>query len=122
MRWDTGPDGIRRGRSARHRDVPPGAELAWDEQRKSFSAKFESGGVKTELWFENARTLQVKMGLAREMGFRGISAWVAGQEDPAFWDSIDAREVARVRSTLAGGPIGKRSKRAARLLLAPREK
>ena len=30
----------------------------------------ESAGVNTELWFENARSLGVKLDLAREMRFR----------------------------------------------------
>ena len=117
MRWDTGVDGQRRGRSARHRDVPAGVEMQWDEERRSPHVNFESAGVKTELWFENARSLRVKLDLAREMGLRGISAWVAGQEDPAFWESTGP--VAKVRNALAEGSFEQRSKRAAARLTAP---
>lgn len=116
-RWDTGADGQRRGRSARFRDVPAGAELLWDVDRQSPHVNFEANGVKTELWFENARSLATKLALAREMGFRGVSIWVAGQEDPAFWQSTGP--VARVRAVLAEGSVEKRSKRAARLLTTP---
>jgi spore germination protein YaaH len=116
MRWDTEPGGQRRGRSARHRDVPATAELLWDAERRSPHVNFETGGTKTELWFENARSLNVKLDLAREFHFRGVSAWVAGQEDPAFWDSIHPKAVARVRSALAQGAFETRSRRAARLL------
>jgi spore germination protein YaaH len=110
-RWDTGADGQRRGRSARYRDVPAGAEPQWDDERQSPHVSFETAGVKTELWFENARSLSVKLDLAREMGLRGVSAWVAGQEDPAFWESTGP--IARVRNSLAAGSFEKRSKRAA---------
>ena len=71
-RWDTGADGQRRGRSARYRDVPASAEPQWDDERQSPHVNFETAGVKTELWFENARSLAVKLDLAREMGFRGV--------------------------------------------------
>jgi spore germination protein YaaH len=112
-RWDTGEDGKRRGRSARFRDVPPDADLLWDEERQSPHVAFEAGGVKTELWFENARSLGYKLDLASRMGFRGISAWVAGQEDPAFWDSLDRRSIAHPRKDLAAGSLDRRSKQAA---------
>jgi spore germination protein YaaH len=115
-RWDTGPDGQRRGRSARYHDVPATAEPLWDDERRSPHVNFETAGVKTELWFENARSLSQKLDLARQMGFRGVSAWVAGQEDPAFWES--AGPIARVRNPVAQGDFDKRSKRAAALLRA----
>jgi hypothetical protein len=54
------------------------------------------------------------MQLAHEMGFLGISAWVIGQEDPAFWDSLDAWRVRHPLKPLASGPLDARSKRAAR--------
>jgi hypothetical protein len=50
------------------------------------------------------------------MGFQGISAWVIGQEDPAFWDSLDAWEVRHPRNRLAEGALADRSKKAAREL------
>jgi hypothetical protein len=50
------------------------------------------------------------------MGFLGISAWVAGQEDPAFWESLDAWQVRHPRRSLAAGSLDRRSKAAARKL------
>jgi spore germination protein YaaH len=117
-RWDTPAGGQRRGRSARYRDVPASAEPQWDEERRSPHVEFEADGVRTELWFENARSLAVKLDLAREMHFRGVSAWVAGQEDPAFWESTGP--IARVKNPLAEGSFEQRSKRAAARLKAAR--
>jgi spore germination protein YaaH len=88
----------------------------WDEARQSPHVSFEADGKKTELWFENARSLRTKMELARQMGFRGISAWVAGQEDPAFWDMLDDWTIVRPRGALAGGSLEQRSKKAAKRL------
>jgi len=120
MRWEAadGP-GKWRGRSARYSDAAAAmktAEAMWDETEHSPHLSFDNDGRRTELWFEDARSLQAKMQLAYEMGFRGISAWVLGQEDPGFWESLDAWQVRHPRSRLASGPLEQRSKRAARAL------
>jgi hypothetical protein len=64
---------------------------------------FETDGRQTELWFENARSLQSMMQLARTLGFHGISAWMPGQEDPAYRESLDEWQVQHPRSRLATG-------------------
>jgi hypothetical protein len=56
------------------------------------------------------------MRLAHEMGFRGVSAWVLGQEDPAFWDSLNAWTVRHPRKPLREGTLDERSRRAVREL------
>ncbi len=115
MRWDDWSPG-KRGRSARYSDAAKAlttAELLWDVKENSPHVSFDDSGRHTELWFENARSLQLKMDLAHRMGFRGISAWVIGQEDPAFWDSLDAWTIRRPYKPLASGPLTLRSKRAA---------
>jgi len=52
------------------------------------------------------------------MGFAGFSAWVLGQEDPAFWDSLDAWRIRHPRKSLATGPLEQRSKKAAECIAA----
>jgi spore germination protein YaaH len=122
MRWeaaDPGADRKRRGRSARYTDAAAAmktAEPMWDETENSPHISFDNNGRRTELWFENARSLQIKLHLAHQMGFPGISAWVIGQEDPAFWDSLDGWRIRHPRSPLASGPLAPRSKTAARAL------
>jgi spore germination protein YaaH len=106
-----------RGRSSRYADtakVLVTAEAEWDEALGSPHVSFGNA----ELWFENARSLQAKLKLAHEKGFVGISAWVAGQEDPAFWDSLDGWRVRHPRSLLTMGSLEQRSKAAARKLAA----
>jgi GH18 family chitinase len=127
MRWDeanpddpspaSGPRRKWRGRSARYTDVAPvlaNTPLTWDDQESSPHLSFDTNGRRTELWFENARSLQAKLQLAHDMGFAGISAWVLGQEDPAFWDSLDAWQIRHPRDFLSTGPLADRSRRAAR--------
>ncbi len=122
MRWEaTGAASGRqwRGRSTRYTDAAAamaGARTAWDETANSPHLSFDRNGRRTELWFENARSLQAKLELAHQMGFRGISAWVLGQEDPAFWNSLEGWRVRRIRRPLASGALEERSKRAARAL------
>ena len=123
MRWEAADTNEtrqwQRGRSAHYSDAAAAmskAEVLWDERENSPHLSFDNTGRRTELWFENARSLQTKLQLAHEMGFIGISAWVIGQEDPAFWDSLDAWRVRHPRKPLTSGSLDERSKRAARSL------
>lgn len=117
--FSDGPARRWRGRSARYSDAATAlthTEALWDETEDSPHLSFDNSGHRTELWFENARSLEAKMRLAHEMGFRGISAWVIGQEDPAFWDALDGWRVRHPAKALASGTLEARSKRAARAL------
>jgi spore germination protein YaaH len=116
MRWDAG---VARGRSVTYPAAVAalhGAEPQWDEALSSPHASVEADGRRSEIWFENARSLTAKMKLAHEMGFAGISAWVIGQEDPAFWDSLDAWQVRHPRKAVSTETFDRRSKRAAKKL------
>jgi spore germination protein YaaH len=91
---------------------------AWDETERSPHYSTVKDGRKVELWFENAQSLQAKMELAHSMGMPGISAWVIGREDPAFWTALDQWQVRHPRKALAKGPVDKRAKAAAMALRA----
>lgn len=129
MRWEevlpndpppaTGPPRKWRGRSARYPDAATAmgnTPLIWDDRETAPHLSFENNGRHTELWFENAQSLQAKLQLAHDMGFAGISAWVLGQEDPAFWDALDAWTIRHPRDLLLSDSLDDRSKRAARKL------
>jgi spore germination protein YaaH len=119
MRWDAQPEGSGRkwkGRSSRFSEVAtilPTAAPLWDDARSSPHLQFDIEGRRTELWYEDARSLQAKMKLAHEMQFIGISAWALGQEDPAFWDTLDAWQIRHPRHPVLIGSLNERSKRAA---------
>jgi spore germination protein YaaH len=120
QRWDES-DGPRKwqGRSARYRDAAAAmadTRPVWDEKENAPHLSFQSGGRRTELWYEDARSLSAKLRLAHEMGFRGVSAWVLGQEDPAFWESLDAWRIRHPRKPLDEGSLDSRSRRASREL------
>jgi spore germination protein YaaH len=108
-----------RGRSSRYGDTATllaASQPVWDETERSPHLSTESNGRKVELWFENAQSLGQKMELAHSMGIPGISAWVLGQEDPAFWTALDGWQVRHLRKRLASGPIDRRAKNAAMAL------
>ncbi len=108
-----------RGRSARYPDAAAAmgtTEMLWDDRESSPHVSFDNNGRRTELWFENARSLQAKVQLSHDMGFTGISAWVLGQEDPAYWDSLPTWRVRHPRKVLASGSFDERSRKAAKLL------
>ena len=94
------------------------APAVWDETEQSPHYASARDGRKVELWFENAQSLQAKMELAHDMGMPGISAWVIGREDPAFWTALDQWQVRHPRKALAKGPADKRAKSAAMALRA----
>jgi spore germination protein YaaH len=120
QRWDA-VEGARKwqGRSARYRDAAAAmasSSAVWDERESAPHLSFQTNGKPTELWYEDARSLGAKMRLAHELGFRGVSAWVLGQEDPAFWESLDAWTVRHPRKPLREGSFDARSRQAARQL------
>ena len=95
---------------------------SWDEEARSPHLSLDDNGKRSEVWFENAHSLRTKLALSQEMGFPGISAWVLGQEDPAFWETVAAWRVRHPRPAPATGPLDKRAKRAARLMGTARGK
>jgi len=117
--WEAAEQGKWRSKSTGYRDAAAAmatAESLWDEKENSPHLSFDNGGHRTELWYEDTRSLQTKMQLAHQMGFVGISAWVLGQEDPAFWASLDGWQVRHPRAVGAVGTFDQRSRRAARML------
>ena len=63
-----------------------GAEIQYDTNAQSpwFRYTDESGRLH-EVWFEDARSIQAKLELAREFGLRGIGYWNLMREFPQNW-------------------------------------
>ena len=57
----------------------------WDE--KSDSPHFDYG-TSHEVWFENARSVEEKIKLAKESGLAGVTFWRLGGEDPKIWEIV----------------------------------
>lgn len=62
------------------------ANIKYDE---AFQAPFfrytDDSGQRHEVWFEDARSQQAKMNLAKEFRLRGLSYWVLGNPFPQNW-------------------------------------
>jgi spore germination protein YaaH/flagellar hook assembly protein FlgD len=65
-----------------------GATLGYDAATQSAWAKYTASGQRHEVWYENGRTLDAKLAVARRAGARGVAVWRLGQEDPRVWTSI----------------------------------
>lgn len=66
-----------------------GVEIQYDEVAKTPYFNYISGGIRHEVWFEDARSLQAKMELVYEYGLRGISFWQIMQLLRINWLLID---------------------------------
>ncbi len=117
--WEAAEPGKWRSRSTRFRDASAAmasAEAVWDEKENCRHISFDNAGKHTEMWYEDARSLSLKMQMSQEMGFLGVSAWQLGQEDPAYWDSLREWTVAHPRRPVSAGTFDQRSRRAALML------
>lgn len=52
-----------------------GAEIKFDEAAKTPYFTYYDGGITHEVWFEDARSMQAKLALIEEYGFRGGGYW-----------------------------------------------
>jgi spore germination protein YaaH len=66
----------------------PDVSYDYDFQAASPLLLSDPGGVPTQLWFDDADSLLRKIAAVGRLGLAGVAAWVAGDEDPAFWSVI----------------------------------
>ncbi|HEV3364895.1 MAG TPA: peptidoglycan hydrolase, partial [Acidimicrobiia bacterium] len=59
-------------------------KASFDEEAASPHARVDAGTV----WFENARSAEAKIRLARDSGVHRLYFWRLGGEDPAVWDEL----------------------------------
>ena len=57
----------------------------WDETNASPHFQYEETD-EWEVWYENARSVTRKIELAENAGFKGITFWRLGGEDPKIWN------------------------------------
>jgi spore germination protein len=68
--------------------------MIWDSRQMAGYAYIERRGVYEWLVSDNdVRAFDAKVDLARELGLRGISLWVTGDEEPGMWSRFRARRV-----------------------------
>lgn len=79
----------------------PDIEKQWHEAWRTPWVQYRDEPDTHTVWFDNRRSLEEKLNLAREFGLRGIAAWRVGIEGPDFWSSIS--EWAAAESSRAAG-------------------
>lgn len=66
----------------------PGARVDRDEESGSPYVKYISAGQRHVAWYEDAQSLRLKTGMARNYALGGVSIWALGTEDAAFWRAV----------------------------------
>ncbi|QST00099.1 glycoside hydrolase family 18 protein [Pontibacillus sp. ALD_SL1] len=75
-------------RRARENNV----EIQFDEEAKApFYTYKDANGNKHEVWFEDARSIQAKFDLVKELGLKGVSYWKLGLPFPQNWQLIESQ-------------------------------
>ena len=65
-----------------------GAPLQWDAKQQSTFFRYETLGVRHTVYFEDPRSLRVKLDLALQKGIRGVALWEMNLSYPSFWDVL----------------------------------
>ena len=71
--------------------VDYGSGVGWDFEAASAFIRYNRGGADHILWMDTGTSLAMKVAVARERNFAGVSAWRLGFEDPAFWSLWPSR-------------------------------
>ncbi len=61
----------------------------WQAQAPHFNY-WDDSGAEHKVWFEDARSIQAKFNLMKELGLRGISYWKLGLPFPQNWLLLDS--------------------------------
>ena len=70
------------------------AKPIWNEKAGCNYAVWDNDGVNEYLYIEDSKSLKPKLSILKKYKLRGISVWVLGSEDPAFWNVL-AKETSR---------------------------
>ncbi|WP_238456579.1 glycosyl hydrolase family 18 protein [Desulfotruncus arcticus] len=62
------------------------ATIQYDKNTEELTYNYVENGVPHIVWFEDVRSFQVRLNLARQLGIPGIAVWRLGLEDPRIWD------------------------------------
>lgn len=75
-------------RRAMERAQRQGAPIQWDATQHSSFFRYETGGVKHTVYFEDPRSIKEKLELADKMRIGGIALWEMNLSYPRFWEVL----------------------------------
>lgn len=68
-----------------------GSTVKWDDKSQSPHFTYTGkDGVTHQVWFENSHSMKKKLDLVMKYDIAGIAIWKLGNEDPAFWPTIQS--------------------------------
>lgn len=68
------------------------AEIKFDVEAKApYYTYKDKQGKSHEVWFEDARSIQAKFDLVKELGLKGISYWKLGLNFPQNWELLESQ-------------------------------
>lgn len=70
---------------AAEKSVSKQAPVEWDEQTASSFFRYSDESGAHTVWFENRRSLEAKIALAKKYDLAGIAIWRLGREDKSFY-------------------------------------
>ncbi|MDD7641347.1 MAG: glycosyl hydrolase family 18 protein [bacterium] len=75
---------------ARSRIDVNGAQITWLEDCGQNYAQYEADGITYKIWLEDARSLDVKLQVMKDLKLAGAAFWKAGMETADVWDTISS--------------------------------
>ncbi|TCT17155.1 spore germination protein [Natranaerovirga pectinivora] len=73
-----------------------GAEIQYDKEVEApFFTYTDEEGAFHIVWFEDARSIQAKFDLVKELGIKGINFWLMGKDFPQNWLLVDENFIVR---------------------------
>ncbi len=66
-----------------------GVEPLWDETVGQYYVQFEADGKVYKIWWEEERSLELKLQLMEKYDLAGVSFWKLGRERSQTWDMIE---------------------------------
>ncbi|GAE28462.1 spore cortex-lytic enzyme [Halalkalibacter wakoensis JCM 9140] len=96
-------EGVTRARAIDHQEAirlaaTYNAVIEYDPVAQSpFFTYVDENGLEHEVWFEDARSIQAKFDLVKELGLRGFYYWVLGWDFPQNWLLIEDNFVVNKR-------------------------
>jgi spore germination protein YaaH len=68
-----------------------GAVPGWDDESASPHVEYTQDGTAHQIWYENARSFDIKLALAEKYDLAGVELWRLGDEDPGTWTAVRDR-------------------------------
>ncbi|MDD2233305.1 MAG: glycosyl hydrolase family 18 protein [Desulfitobacteriaceae bacterium] len=65
-----------------------GVEILYNEEEQVPHYAYTAGGIRHEVYLENAKSLGIKLDYAKKHQLHGVAIWRLGMEDPAMWDNV----------------------------------